>query len=306
MSKSDPKETIPSQLEGDDWNAEVAQEEDVKYALSLDLESLITLKRDEARYYADILKVRYNDQASTLDIIKLLHKEITTRTQASTQGQKGKLPLSGDQGQVEVMQRLMQMAQSIDNLARQQAEAAKQQSETVKQLADFQRRGGRANTHASGGAGNVRNNDDENVADDGADQEENQNRNEVKVQVRPPRVIEDGIKIRAFKKWEMSWNNYAAITGLNKKPNSSKLSTFWSYCSDNFLNRIIYAIGIPQDTTDALETVIEKIRSYLKDQRSVVVDRYDLMRKRQDDGEDFDDFLVKLRELAEDAGFHKT
>ena len=91
------------------------------------------------------------------------------------------------------------------------------------------------------------------------------------------------------------------MTKVAKLPRDEQVGAFWNVCSQDLLKKIHHAIGIPPDTPLTLQEVITTIQNYLKAQRNIVVDRNELMLLRQGEAETFDDYLVKLRELAEDA-----
>ena len=79
------------------------------------------------------------------------------------------------------------------------------------------------------------------------------------------------------------------------------MTVFRSYLSDDFNTRLTYAIGVPEDSELELKDIIEKIRTYLKNQTNVVIGRKELIERKQQEGETFDDFLVDLLEKAADA-----
>ena len=60
-------------------------------------------------------------------------------------------------------------------------------------------------------------------------------------------------------------------------------------------------MDIPMNTEIELGEILNKIKAYLMDQRNVTVDRYILVRRKQEPGESSYDFLVNLREQEEDA-----
>ena len=123
----------------------------------------------------------------------------------------------------------------------------------------------------------------------------------VKMTVRPPEPLEDGLSLKDFRRWEASWDNYVLLTKLSTKERSSQIATFKSFCKPEFLQRLKYAMGISDDTNKDLKEIFKAIYEYLNSQRNVTVDRYKLIRRKQETGETFDDFYVQLCEQAEDA-----
>ena len=62
---------------------------------------------------------------------------------------------------------------------------------------------------------------------------------------------------------------------------------------------------IPMDTQLSQSKILDKIKGHLKSQRNIAVDRYKLVRRKQEAGESFDDFLVDLREQDEDVNLNE-
>ena len=129
----------------------------------------------------------------------------------------------------------------------------------------------------------------------------NGNRSDVKLSIRDPERLEGKATYKTYKRWESSFNNWATLQKLDKKPRADQLATFRTHCSQDFQTRMKYAIGIPENTELTLDGVKEKIRNYLKNQTNVVVARKELLKRKQSPNEKFDDFLTDLLELAEDA-----
>ena len=71
--------------------------------------------------------------------------------------------------------------------------------------------------------------------------------------------------------------------------------------SAEWLDKLNHVVKIPQSTNKTLEQVITAITAYLRSQQNIVVDRWKLLRRRQAPSENFDDFLVDLYSMAEDA-----
>jgi len=113
--------------------------------------------------------------------------------------------------------------------------------------------------------------------------------------------VPDNVTFKKFKRWLSTWNNYATLTKLDKRKRDKQVTVFRSYLSDDFNTRLTYAIGVPEDSELELKDIIEKIRTYLKNQTNVVIGRKELIERKQQEGETFDDFLVDLLEKAADA-----
>lgn len=129
----------------------------------------------------------------------------------------------------------------------------------------------------------------------------NGNHTSSRIRICPPDKIEDGIDWKGFRSWKSTWNNYATVVGLGTKSRVEQLATFWSYWSTSFLQKVEHVIGIPQNTSLDLITILDRIEAHYRAQKNVTVDRFHLFRIRQDENEKFDDFYVRLMESAEEA-----
>ena len=61
-----------------------------------------------------------------------------------------------------------------------------------------------------------------------------------KITVRPPRLLEENVKISEFKRWEISWENYAKMTKLYDKDQEEQIGALRNNCSDNFIQKMIH------------------------------------------------------------------
>ena len=126
--------------------------------------------------------------------------------------------------------------------------------------------------------------------------------NKAKLEVKKPDRLQDDATYKSFKRWRLSWNNWATVTKLEKDySREDQVATLRSYLSVDFITRLTYAIGVPEDTELTLQEVLEKITNYFRAQENFVVSRRKLVTRKQAESEKFDDFLVDLLEKADDA-----
>ena len=155
--------------------------------------------------------------------------------------------------------------------------------------------------HGGGAEGGARNRTGGNRQDRGGSDGGSHGPDSAKVTAKKPAEMGDNITYKEFKKWLATWDNYVRVTELDKAKRSKQLGIFFGLCSSDWLDKLNYAVGIPQDTTMTLAEIINKIREYLRNQQNIVVDRWKLLRRKQADGESFDDFMTALYSMAEDA-----
>ena len=135
------------------------------------------------------------------------------------------------------------------------------------------------------------------TAQNGQDGEVNP-KSAIRVKVADPPMIEDKVNYKQFKRWLATWRNWSTLNKLSKRSRADQVATFRSYLTQDFNNRLTYAIGVPGNTELTLEEVITNISNYLKDQTNVIVSRQKFITRKQREGELFDDYLVNLLEQA--------
>lgn len=84
---------------------------------------------------------------------------------------------------------------------------------------------------------------------------------------------------------------------LDTLGDDQKTAVFFNLFSKELLNDLEYRFKISIDAEQKVEEVIEKIKEYLKGQRSMVLARYNLFTRRQQQGETFEEWYCKLRRL---------
>ena len=72
---------------------------------------------------------------------------------------------------------------------------------------------------------------------------------------------------------------------------------FFSLFTKELLSDMEYRFKINLDADQNVDEVIEKMKTYLKGQRSIILARYNLFTRRQHQGENFDDWLCEIRRL---------
>eukprot|EP00094_Tigriopus_californicus_P013382 TCALIF_12943-PA protein Name:"Protein of unknown function" AED:0.40 eAED:0.40 QI:0/-1/0/1/-1/1/1/0/191 len=80
---------------------------------------------------------------------------------------------------------------------------------------------------------------------------------------------------------------------------SEQLAQLRAFQTPEFLAHTIHMTEIPHNTTLGVEAVLDKIQFYLKSQRNLGHDSYDLIRRRQGITKAYTDFYTGLREAAE-------
>ena len=238
-------------------------------ALRLTHEEIAGLSRDQIKEYLRVLGVFYDNKDNTSRLKNLL--------QATIEGFQSPLQASSAESLMSVVQLLQQQLKLQEDRYQRDQERRDRELAALFECISPQSEG------------------------DTTSDDRRSRGNMAKISIRPPDILEDGTTLKVFKKWEASWRNYAQVAKLNEKSREDQVATFWTFCKPEFLQRIRHAVEIPLDTPLTLDQVLQKVKDYLKSQRNIAVDRYKLVRRKQETGESFDDFLVELREQAEDA-----
>ena len=262
-------------------------------ALTFSKDDLSVLSRDEIKNYLRVLEVNYDNKDNTARLKSLLESAICKAKVADTSGSvmtdASRFSPKGGRSKTltDASDPLVAMVQMLQQQMQQQEERFRQDQD-------------RRDQQFAAMFGALRPHTDQEV---NADLSENRRRSDVtaKINIQAPELLEDDTTFKTLKRWETSWKNYAQVTKLCEKTREDQVASFWTFCKPEFLQRIRHAMDIPMDTELNLSEILNKIKKYLKDQRNVAVDRYKLVRRKQEAGESFDDFLVNLREQAEDA-----
>ena len=259
-------------------------------ALSFSKEDIATLTREEIKNYLRVLAVPYDDKDNTARLSRLLQTTVEKvkvtlgsdddpmTTPVHLAGGKSKETSTGTSDPMLVIVQMLQQ-----QMQQQEERFRREHEQRDRDLASILERVG------------LRALPEENPEDP------LRRETAVRMSIRSPELLEDDTTLKTFKRWEASWKNYAQVAKLEKKSREDQVATFWMFCKPEFLQRIRHAMDIPMDTQLTLKEILEKIKCHLKDQRNIAVDRYKLVRRKQECGESFDDFLVDLREQAEDA-----
>ena len=78
---------------------------------------------------------------------------------------------------------------------------------------------------------------------------------------------------------------------LDTLGDDQKTAIFFSLFSKELLSDLEYRFKINLNAEQKVEDVIEKMKEYLKGQRSIVLARYHLFTRRQQLGETFDEWM---------------
>ncbi len=114
-----------------------------------------------------------------------------------------------------------------------------------------------------------------------------------------PQKLAADISVPKFKAWRASWEDYAKLCNVNSMKldrQKSLLRSLMSLDMQKVLEKVIQV-----SDKDCPAEILQKIETHLRKKRNVVVDTRDLEERKQREGETFQEYLIAVTDLAEEA-----
>ena len=112
----------------------------------------------------------------------------------------------------------------------------------------------------------------------------------------PPPYLTSSASLRDFAVWREKLNGYMLLTGASALPIASQRAALLSLVDEDWHRVLRYGLRVAADAD--LSDVVDAMEKHLRKQRSVLVDRRAFYAHVQEDGENFEDFLCTVKELA--------
>ena len=96
--------------------------------------------------------------------------------------------------------------------------------------------------------------------------------------------LERDVHYASFLQWEKSWNLYVISDNLETLTDQQKTAVFFSFFTKELLGDLEYCFKINIDADQLADDIVTTMKDYLKGQRSMVLARYNLFRRRQQHG----------------------
>ena len=122
--------------------------------------------------------------------------------------------------------------------------------------------------------------------------------------VKPPQLLEKEATLAHFHTWKETWEDYYNMNNVDKLPREKQLATFRSFLSNGMRATLTQVIGVPEHTEDDPLTVtvlLDLIQAHFRSKRNIALDWSDFYKRVQKEGEDFDSYLVAIKNIARDA-----
>ena len=120
--------------------------------------------------------------------------------------------------------------------------------------------------------------------------------------VEPPKKrLAPDASLAVFKSWKRCWDDFTLVNKLDLATQQEQLAYLRQAITSDMECVLTHSLDVPQDTDAPITEVIKKIEDYIKQQDNPALRRYAFAHCRQDEGETFDRFYTRLKQLAVDA-----
>ncbi|TRY72543.1 hypothetical protein TCAL_16224 [Tigriopus californicus] len=109
-----------------------------------------------------------------------------------------------------------------------------------------------------------------------------------------------------FLTWRQQVEDYFTLSEIGLQDKSIQIKALWGLMTTEMFGHVKHAMNVPMTTTRSVKTVLDVIQTFLRSKRNLAVDHLSFEKCHQQAGQTFDDFLVKLCKIAEDAQLCST
>eukprot|EP00094_Tigriopus_californicus_P005692 TCALIF_05486-PA protein Name:"Protein of unknown function" AED:0.10 eAED:0.10 QI:0/0/0/0.75/0.66/0.75/4/0/678 len=112
-------------------------------------------------------------------------------------------------------------------------------------------------------------------------------------------------QFRDYKIWELEWLANARLIDAERYSRSQQVAAVLAALGPHAAAVVESVLGInPDDSSTNVQTILKALRSHYRATQSLIVDRFELISRRQKDGENFDQYLINLRRMMDEAAFN--
>lgn len=122
---------------------------------------------------------------------------------------------------------------------------------------------------------------------------------QIKATISPPPPLQPDATYQAFREWRRRWQDYAVMTDLATLSLGKRHIQLRTCLSPEVLHTLHYRLQVPQDDTAAIDEVLKTLDTHFKAQTNEALRRRELFSCRQGAGERFNEFFVRVKNLAE-------
>ena len=117
----------------------------------------------------------------------------------------------------------------------------------------------------------------------------------------PKKKLAPDASLAVYKAWKRGWDDFTVVNKLDSATQQEQMAYLRQSITSDMENMLTHSLDIPQDTVTPIAEVITKIEDYIKQQDNPALRRLAFTRCKQGDGESFDHFYTRLKQLATDA-----
>ncbi|EFX70997.1 hypothetical protein DAPPUDRAFT_256218 [Daphnia pulex] len=113
--------------------------------------------------------------------------------------------------------------------------------------------------------------------------------------------MEHDISLRNFSTWRLQWQAYCRLEQLADHPVPTQSAASKTALSSQMLRTVEMTLGSYDEATTTPDAILDSIYAHLRAKRSIAIDRVEFEECRLTVGESFDEFYMRLRQIAAGA-----
>lgn len=117
--------------------------------------------------------------------------------------------------------------------------------------------------------------------------------------IKPPSPLQADASFQQFRDWRRRWQDYSVVTDLSTIPLAKQHIQLRTCLGPEILHILQYRLQLPQDDSTPIPDVLSMLDKYYKAQTNEALRRRGLFSCRQEAGETFNDFYLRVKNLTE-------
>ena len=117
----------------------------------------------------------------------------------------------------------------------------------------------------------------------------------------PKRKLAPDASYAVYKAWRRDWDDFVIVSKIESAPQPEQLAYLRQALTSDMKEHLKHNLGIHEDSNQSLADVLQGIETYIKSLSGPALRRFKFHQCRQKDGETFDSFYTRVRQLAADA-----
>ncbi len=111
--------------------------------------------------------------------------------------------------------------------------------------------------------------------------------------------MEGDISLRNFQSWRNRWNDLCRLEQIASHPVAEQTAALRMCLSPSMQQIVEVVLEIPATGRHSPDYVLDEIFKHIRGRRNVALDRVEFETCRQEPGESFDDFFIRLKQIAD-------